>query len=363
VVRGDQLTKVFEIPGPTRMLPMEGLRGIAVLLVFFVHYATFSAPWLEGTGAAFAFAFAIKRIGNCGVDLFFVLSGFLIYGSAIKRPQPFFVFMRRRVQRLYPTFMAIFAMYMIMSLIIPSGKFPDGALAVASYVAANILLLPGIFDIEPIVSVAWSLSYEMLFYLSVPPLIAVLGLRHWSPAWRIFLFIAASLIALIFAFPWPRMIMFACGMVLSEVMPMHIRGRWLNIAAVIATVIFWLVLFQPTLSDAAVIFSFMAGLLVCLAAFGDDGFLRRFFTARPLRWLGNMSYSYYLAHGLGVQAFFLVLRYLFPPASGNGWLFFALLVPAFLASLIVSVVLYLLIERPYSILPSNARITTVVKPA
>ncbi|MBS0174815.1 MAG: acyltransferase family protein, partial [Nitrospira sp.] len=64
---------------------MEGLRGFAVFLVFLVHYATLIRPWIESGSALSRTTNAIHSIGNVGVDLFFVLSGYLIYGSLMAR--------------------------------------------------------------------------------------------------------------------------------------------------------------------------------------------------------------------------------------------------------------------------------------
>src|SRR5438309_10986860 len=78
--------------------PMEGLRGLAVSLVFLVHYVGLVRPWLESHQVLNAVATAMHTIGNTGVDLFFVLSGYLIYGSLMSEPQPFGNFIRRRLQ-------------------------------------------------------------------------------------------------------------------------------------------------------------------------------------------------------------------------------------------------------------------------
>src|SRR5436190_1360053 len=96
------LARWFEL-GPAeadRLLPMEGLRGLAVTLVFFVHFGaqlgqTLGVP-LPALGAA------LQQLGHAGVDLFFILSGTLIYGALLRRPRPFLGFLARRVQRLYP---------------------------------------------------------------------------------------------------------------------------------------------------------------------------------------------------------------------------------------------------------------------
>jgi exopolysaccharide production protein ExoZ len=50
---------------------MEGLRGIAVFLVFFVHYSSLIKPWLTDT--IMSVSSFIHSFGNLGVDLFFLL--------------------------------------------------------------------------------------------------------------------------------------------------------------------------------------------------------------------------------------------------------------------------------------------------
>jgi peptidoglycan/LPS O-acetylase OafA/YrhL len=55
---------------------MEGLRGVAVFLVFLVHYVSNVAPWTASDLGSVAAA--VTTMGSTGVDLFFVLSGFLI---------------------------------------------------------------------------------------------------------------------------------------------------------------------------------------------------------------------------------------------------------------------------------------------
>ena len=168
---------------------------------------------------------------------------------------------------------------------------------------ANLLLLPGLFPIEPIVIVAWSLSYEMAFYLVMPPLVAALRLRGWPPAARVAAMLGA--VGLMQATGWEhgRMAMFACGMLLVEAMPalraLARRGAALDAAALAR---------GRGLRRAAAGGARRPGILPGalrrrLPAAGArpspaSGPVARGLSWRPLRWLGNMSYSYYLAHGL-----------------------------------------------------------------
>ena len=78
------LTQRFELSrggGAQNVRPMEGLRGFAVFLVFLVHYVTLVKPWMVHGSALDLFGNLLRSIGSTGVDLFFVLSGYLIYGS------------------------------------------------------------------------------------------------------------------------------------------------------------------------------------------------------------------------------------------------------------------------------------------
>ena len=57
---------------------MEGLRGFAVFLVFLVHYSTLITPWIAEGSFIRLLAAGLHSIGNAGVDLFFMLRGYLI---------------------------------------------------------------------------------------------------------------------------------------------------------------------------------------------------------------------------------------------------------------------------------------------
>jgi exopolysaccharide production protein ExoZ len=186
------LTQRFELSrggGAHNVRPMEGLRGFAVFLVFLVHYVTLVKPWIATESSLLAFSSTLHTIGNTGVDLFFVLSGYLIYGSLISRPQNFVRFMSRRVERIYPAFIAVFIIYVLLSFNFPAeNKIPIPAYEGMIYLVQNFLLLPGLFPIEPMITVAWSLSYEMFYYLAIPLVIVIFRLRDSSVILRVSFF-------------------------------------------------------------------------------------------------------------------------------------------------------------------------------
>src|ERR1700731_502588 len=94
------LVRLFDQSSESSWLkPIEGMRGFAAFLVFFVHFdALFGAYVPRGSTSSRISRFA-GAFGNTGVDMFFVISGFLIYGIIIRRSPGYWDFMRRRIVR------------------------------------------------------------------------------------------------------------------------------------------------------------------------------------------------------------------------------------------------------------------------
>jgi exopolysaccharide production protein ExoZ len=359
------LTQKFELSrggGAHNVRPMEGLRGFAVFLVFLVHFVVQMEPWLTQGTPFFAFTSALFAIGNVGVDLFFVLSGYLIYGSLMSRRQPFLRFMSRRVERIYPTFAVMFAAYVALSFMFPAeSKIPSPPGAGLVYLLQNFLLLPGIFPVKPMIVVAWTLSYEMFYYLAIPLVVGLFGLRGRGPVWRMVFFvaIAAALAAWCAANGGPvRLIMFISGVVLFEAMNRFPAWSPSSAAGLVALGVGLLSTLLPWNGNAGIALKicilFVTFAVLCWVCFRTPlSWLPRTFSWTPLRWLGNMSYSYYLIHGLALKFGFLVLAKLVMPAAHGAWLFWALLPPMFMLSLIPSALLFLCIERPFSLAPKR----------
>lgn len=349
---------------------MEGLRGFAVFLVFLVHYVTLTEPWISATPDFDLFTTSLHTVGHAGVDLFFVLSGYLIYGSLIKRDQPFITFISRRAQRIYPAFLVVLMIYVLLSFAFPAeNKIPQQALPALSYLFQNLLLLPGLFPIEPIITVAWSLSYEMFYYLVLPVVIALLGLRTLSSRWRTTFFLGVALLTVIYGamLNGPiRLVMFISGILLYEAMSdSHIPSppSYIGFLALILGLTGMLMPMGGAAGSALKIaVLFVTFFILCLACFRrPTAWLARGFSWTPLRWLGNMSYSYYLLHGLTLKAGFLVLSTLLPQQGYGPDFFWMLLPPMFFASLLTAALLFLVIERPFSLATSIKNKSRIIK--
>jgi peptidoglycan/LPS O-acetylase OafA/YrhL len=177
-------------PKEPRILELDGIRGVAVLAVVFYHYAVIGPgaefhTWLYWGRAAF-------RLGWSGVDLFFVLSGFLIGGillDARNSPRYFQTFYARRGFRILPLYFLWLALYPLAVAAYsrwgnpPLPESPQMYLRWSTY-WVFLQTLTFAFPI-PYRTVAyywlgptWSLAIEEQFYLVVAPLVRVLTARR-----------------------------------------------------------------------------------------------------------------------------------------------------------------------------------------
>lgn len=360
---------------------MEGLRGLAVGLVFFVHYDSLLAFVCTPESATRAISRFLGTIGHAGVDLFFVLSGYLIYGTLIARPKPFAPYLRRRVERIYPAFLVVFAVYLVLSWAVPAkSRIPEDPAAAAIYLLQNLLLLPGMFPLQPMITVAWSLSYEFFFYLLVPALIAAFSLRRRSPRWRaISTFVAAVVcmaLALAGEFARVRLVFFAAGIVIFEILQYSVvavrTSRALDLGAAIALAAALLALHalynveapfaqwpesEVVRSALPFVLLFPAHFAFVLACFLPGSLLGASMCWTPLRWLGNMSYSFYLVHGLALHPISMATHRATGLVGSGDWLYWALLPVSFAAACGLSLLVFAAVERPFSLVPGGRKRT------
>jgi peptidoglycan/LPS O-acetylase OafA/YrhL len=165
---------------------LDGLRGIAILLVMFFHFA-WAAPAVGTLSKLWVFA---STFGWTGVDLFFVLSGFLITGILLDSrdgPGYFRNFYARRVLRIFPLYYGILAVTLVVLPHFVSYDAPDMRLLLQEQgwlwaYAANlsVALRHGqfIWDASWLrLAVLWSLAVEEHFYLVWPLLVMLLPRR------------------------------------------------------------------------------------------------------------------------------------------------------------------------------------------
>lgn len=305
---------------------VDGLRTIAVVSVILFH---FSVPGFSG--------------GFVGVDIFFVISGYLIGRVILDRASEgrfsFLAFLERRVRRLYPAlFVMLFASLVFFSFIlIPADLRAFGkSLFAATVYSANILFYSesGYFDNagvhKPLLH-TWSLSVEEQFYILFPLCVMFLvraGLSRRNLEAALYLGTGASLLlalwqvreaqeAAFFLFP-ARAWEMGLGVIASSQLwsSWASEGRRGTACAIFGTVVILVPIFTY---HEGTIFPGLAALPPCLGtalllASGSSAQTRlhTLLSTRPMVSIGLISYSLYLWHWPLVVA----LRYLFVDSFG-----------------------------------------------
>ncbi|QFY13104.1 acyltransferase family protein [Nonomuraea phyllanthi] len=148
------------LPQRTRLYEIDALRITAAVAVMIYHYV-FSGPVGGSSPLRFAAADEVARFGYLGVDLFFVISGFVVLLNAWdRRPRAFLV---SRIVRLYPAFWVAVTITALVSVTLGMGRYP---VTFVQYLA-NLTMLNSLPDIPDIDVVYWTLWAEIRFYVLI----------------------------------------------------------------------------------------------------------------------------------------------------------------------------------------------------
>ncbi len=304
-------------------LPLDGLRGLAILLVLAHHLTIVRSDVPFDTGAL-----ALLHTGWVGVDLFFVLSGFLITGILLdaRDSERYFVsFYTRRTLRIFPLYyLMVFLSYHVVTLsptwntrLVGPGPIPHEGYF-WSFLSNFVFAEQDQFQ-HGIMVVAWSLAIEEQFYLLWAALVWLC-----PPRW-----LGAVCVLLVITAPVLRTIASANGATLIQI---HVQtpyradalaaGAWLawairqpsppalarfgpwatliGVAGILGLVLWdghdtW-----NTLGKHSLGYSFLAlgsaGLLVSAHMRPQGSWWPRMFSAPWLRSIGRYSYCIYLIH-------------------------------------------------------------------
>ena len=333
---------------PRHTPALDGVRGIAILLVLFHHFTLFDPVTSIGAWMGF---FAL--LGWSGVDVFFVLSGFLITGILIDArgsERYFSSFYARRVLRIFPLYyLIVFVSFVLLArfpwwhdLLVGPGEiaqWPYWTYLVNFAIAERGDFKHGVLD------VAWSLAIEEQFYLLWPAVVWLLPVR-W---------LGALCAAIVVVVPVLRSLALDGGAepVDAYVLP-HLRADALALGALLAWVSRRGLLDMLRPAGPFVLFAGAAGAVWCAVAAGgawwwepltqrfgyslfalagaglvilattapDAGVWQRMLRAGWLRAFGKYSYAMYLIHlpvSRVVQEFILGPEE-FPGLFGPAWL-------------------------------------------
>ena len=313
-----------------RVPELDGIRGLAIGMVLLWHY--FILPADPAPGSAISHALALGRLTWTGVDLFFVLSGFLIGGillDARKASNYFSVFYRRRFFRILPIYVVLLLAFSLLDHTV-SGAHRDqfawllkDHLPLYSYwtFTQNFWPLRATVFGANTLAITWSLAIEEQFYLTLPLLVRILSSRLLvycvvagivlAPVSRLFLLVATS-------FNWvPAFSLMPCradALLLGVLAAILLRdaqwrarieraGRFFAIAlpALFLGAVFlgWKSpdLTSPLMQEVGLtwVAAFYAVLLL-FAVTRPQSLLSRALRLRWLGWLGAIAYGVYLFH-------------------------------------------------------------------
>lgn len=319
------------------------LRGFAALSVVIHHVfavsngsiGRFSPDWLTTVGAA-------------GVDVFFVISGFIMYYTSFTGPRssPSAVtFLKRRVLRIYPIYWICLG---VIVLVYSAGFMKSHSMSLTQIIR-SVLLWPG----DPLLGVSWTLSYEMLFYLAFA--LSLLSASSFvRRAGAVFAIIAGVIVGSLLKWDFfgnPVAIEFCLGMVVAANCDRIKSSNWISILGLLATgALFVASMFIPHKSTSGLdgwsrlLFWGLPSALILIA------FLRvpapSNYVSRAAVFLGDASYSLYLTHIFVTIGYGWLLK-----KTGLGVVSQEL--PALLIimlAVLVGVATYLAVERPLNTL-------------
>ena len=289
---------------PSLLANIQALRAAAALLVVFVHMKPLAELAGVPPGA--------MNFGNCGVDIFFVISGVIMVFTTERRETRPWDFLAHRIARITPLYWLITLVVFLTAAVAPGlvhetrASLPDlvRSLLFVPYVRPDGLM-------EPVVFAGWTLNYEMGFYvvfalaLFVRPRALALALCvaviAAAAAWGAVAHTREPLLAF---YSYPMVLEFAAGVVIGWVLPRLRFASWLvplaaagavvsGAAALLGHAIF------PDVDRALVVGVPAAVLVACALVLERAGWRVR--SPVVLR-LGDASYSIYLTHFFVAQA-------------------------------------------------------------
>ncbi|WP_087751300.1 acyltransferase family protein [Paraburkholderia caledonica] len=290
------------VGGIRQFRSIQTLRALAALGVVAFHAEGNVATY----GWATHFFHQISRFGEIGVDVFFVISGFVMVLVTHGKPPGVAsakAFIVARIARVVPLYWALTSLFIVLLLVVP-GAFGNASLNVGHAVASYLFFpwLNWIHVTAPVVGVGWTLNYEMWFYsvfavsmcltryrlLAVAAFLAVMSALH---------FVDPGGVAFSF-YTNPIVMEFVFGTLVGWV---YATGRAVPIAVAAAIVVSILAagkVFAPALTETNRFLVFgLPAFAVVVAGLSLENKLR---WSALLELVGDSSYSLYLTHVFSV---------------------------------------------------------------
>jgi peptidoglycan/LPS O-acetylase OafA/YrhL len=283
-----------------RVPALDLLRFLAAFFVMLYHY-TYHRGIVDLSALE-----AVTLHGHLGVEIFFMISGFVILWSAQGRSGR--AFARARILRLYPEFWIAVAVSATVFYLVPGGF---GSSINAGQIAGNLTMVPGYLGIPYIDGVYWTLAVEIKFYVLVWLLIVLRQLAHlegclygWLAICVVAEFVNVGPVRTLIIAPYGPF--FAAGGLLYLLFEAWTRTR--AIALMVAYVLCSMAAVRgmsgfvdaPHMTPA----SNLATVAIIFAAFAIFVLLPRMRLVRWPAWValvGSLTYPLYLLHNVGKE--------------------------------------------------------------
>jgi peptidoglycan/LPS O-acetylase OafA/YrhL len=286
---------------PSYIPELQGLRGLAVLSVIFYH----CHPRLEGTWVHYA-----SLWGWAGVNLFFVLSGFLITSillEAREKPHYFRNFYGRRALRIWPVYVLVLAVvYLNAPWFI--GPTITEAIKTAPWLA-YIFFVQNLFHLAlpPAIGPTWSLAIEEQYYFVWAPIVRFLH-RPWLLATLLVIALIGSTVLRLTSEQWltkTHTLIHLDGIALGSLLALGLytlavsRRVWLWTGLIAMVLGFWAtatIAAGTAFLDTALAVAFAGAVLAAIASTGARNPLNAVLRRGPLAFYGRISYGLYMIH-------------------------------------------------------------------
>jgi exopolysaccharide production protein ExoZ len=282
--------------GNARIPSIQALRAIASWMVVYHHYMQMFSHYQAKNLVGYFFS----RYGAFGVDIFFVVSGFVMYYTLHDREQSAREYFTKRLLRIVPAYW----FYTFILIGLSSAYATEFSFTSWNTVSLLKSLLfiphdnPSGLGVLPFLTVGWSLNYEMFFYAILALCICTFG--RWKFAATI---LALTVLPIVCAESWPgspvlsspRLVEFSAGVMIGYV---YVRNRFFpkgnNTAGLTLLVVSVMLLFTPI--GKASRFLSACCLVTSALCFSQGGTENRM--SKMMGHLGDISYSVYLSHTL-----------------------------------------------------------------
>lgn len=330
------------------VLSVQYMRAIAALFVVMhhsiekgAHYSTNPMGWFQ--------------VGDIGVDLFFIISGYIMCHATYNKEISFGKFLKARVIRIIPLYWVLTTVALVIYLVAPDKINSSGGM---TSIIDSYMLIPS--DSKYLIQNGWTLSYEFYFYFIFALGLSSVGIIKYMRPAIIIVFVATigfivSFNSVLINFLTNQLLLeFLFGVFIFLFFLKYKLNQFFSISLILSSIILLLLVnFKGGINIQIVDY----GLPMVLLFIGMRGLEDTFINKQQLKIsklfeaIGNSSYSLYLIHPFALVAVSMILDKL--GVTGYSYLFLIVLI---VASLITGHACYLVLEKNLIKLSKNTKI-------